>query len=248
LFRHKLQISYIVLALIIFALFRSFKKNKEVFFIGVFTVITLGISFIILQVRWDSDRLLILVVPFLILLLLYAIQELLQIFKKKFLGVAVNILLSLLLISNLMFSLSKVDILTTKKNLRGEKYHGYTTDWVNYLKMSEWVEENLPDNRMVAVRKQTLSIIFAGSLKFHSIAKVYSNDPDTLIDRLKRRNVTHVVMASLRRNPRKKTEYTINTVQRFLATIEKKYPGTFRRVHEIGQSEPARLFEIHYPK
>jgi len=189
-----------------------------------------------------------LVVPFMILLLLYAIQEILSIFNKKFLGVAVNLILALLLVSTLMFSFSKVDILTTKKNLRGERYHGYTADWVNYLKMSEWVEENLPENSLVAVRKQTMSIIFAGSLDFHSIARIPSNNPDSLIDRLKKRKVTHVVMASLRKNPKQKTKYTINTVQRYLATIEKKFPGTFRRVHEIGKTEPARLFEIHYPE
>ena len=241
-------ISYIVIILVIFALYRSYKKNKEVFFVSVFSVITLSVTFVILQVRWDSDRLVVLLIPFLILLLLYSIQEILLMVNKKFLMIAVNLILVLLLISNLSFSFKKVDILTTKKNLRGEKYHGYTEDWVNYLKMSEWVEQNLPENSLIAVRKQTMSIIFAGSLRYYSIAKMPSNDPDSLLDKLKNGGVTHVVMASLRRNPNQKSEYTINTVQRYLATIEVKYPGTFRQIHVIGTSEPARLFEIHYPR
>jgi hypothetical protein len=241
-------ISYIVIALLLFALYRSFKKNKQIFFIGVYSAITLGVTFIILQVRWDSDRLVVLLIPFLILLLLYAIQEILLMFNKKFLGVAVNLILVLMLVFNLKFSFGQVDILTMKKNLRGERYHGYTPDWVNYLKMSEYVGQNLPEGSLVAVRKQTMSIIFAGNLDYYSIARIPSNDPDSLLNKLKEKNVTHVIMASLRRNPNVKSEYTINTVQRYLATIERKYPGTFRPVHQIGKSEPARLFEIHYPE
>ncbi|MEQ8520843.1 MAG: hypothetical protein RIC15_01685 [Vicingaceae bacterium] len=241
-------ISYIVVGLLLFAFVRSLMKNKEVFFISVFTLITLGVSFIILQSRWDSDRLIILVVPFLILLLLYAITELLGILKKRFISITAYGLLALLLMSNISFSFSKVDILTMKKNLRGERYHGYTSDWVNYLKMSEWASENLPKGSVVAVRKQTMSIIFTGSLDFHSIARVPSTDADILMDKLKKGNVTHVIIARLRRNPKQKSEYTINTVQRYLSVIERKYPGTFYPVHEIGVSEEAKLYEIRYPR
>jgi len=239
-------ITYIIIVLFVFALFRAFKSNKVMLFICLYTAFTLGISFIILQTRWDSDRLIILMVPFMILILIYAFHELLNVFKKRYLGMAVYALITLLVFSNVQNSLSKVDILSMKKNLRGERYHGYTTDWVNYLKMSEWVSENLPEDQYVAVRKQTMSIIFSGGRDFFSIARVPSNDADTLLNRLKERGVTHVVMATLRRNPKEKTEYTINTVRRYLSIIEQKYPGTFYKVHQIGGSEPAQLFKIRY--
>ena len=241
-------ISYIVVALMIFALLRSYKKNREIFFISLFTWITLGVTFIILQARWDSDRLVILVVPFMVLILIYALMQIMDMVGKRFLSIAVYILLSLLLVKNLSASFKKVDILTMKKNLRGERYHGYTPDWENYLKMSEWVTENLPEGSVVGVRKQTLSIIFANSLNFHSIARVPSDDADSLLNKLRDNHVTHIIIASLRRNPKVRSEYTINTVKRYASIIEQKYPGTFREVYRIGGSEEARLYEIRYPK
>ena len=51
--------------------------------------------------------------------------------------------------------------------------------------MSEWVSENMPEDQLVAVRKQTMSIIFSGGRDFHSIARVPSNDADTLLNKLK---------------------------------------------------------------
>lgn len=239
-------ITYIVVILFVFALIRAFKNNKEMLFICLYTAFNLGISFIILQTRWDSDRLIILVIPFMILISIYALHELLSVFKKKYLGIAIYFIIGLLLFSNVQKSLSNIDILSMKKNLRGDRYHGYTTDWVNYLKMSEWVSDNMPEDQLVAVRKQTMSIIFSGGRDFYSIGKVPSHDADTLLNKLKDKGVTHVVMAQLRRDPNKKTEYTINTIQRYLAIIEQKYPGTFRRVHQIGGSEPAQLYQIYY--
>lgn len=74
--------------------------------------------------------------------------------------------------------------------------------------------------------------------------------PDLLLDRLKKSSVEYVITASLRTNPAEKTEFTINTVERYLRYIEQKYPGIFILVAQTGKDndEPARLFKIDYSK
>lgn len=242
-------LGYIIVFFIIFAFIRSWlKKNREIFFISIFVLVSLGVTFVILQTRWDSDRLIIFMTPYLILLCLYSVFELFDSPKRKYLSVVVHLGLVLLLFQNLQTSFKNVDLLTTKKNLSGDRYHGYSPDWVNYIKMSEWIADNLPEEDLVGVRKQTMSIIFSGGRQFYSISRVPSENPDTLLNNLKEAGVKYVVMASLRRNPKVKTKYTINTVKRYLYYIEQKYPGTCVPVKEIGTSEPATLFMINYPR
>jgi hypothetical protein len=227
-----------------------------------------------------------------------------------------------------------------QKNLSGNKYAGWTPDWVNYFKMSEYAAKKLPKDAVVACRKASMSFVYTGKNfsgiggvpsatldsalhpdeykqkflgvilsekmlsnvtnalfptmrtivlgdnKWHftydvpeslynqcvaemkrydvpfftepqamadSIRKKFKESyavyPDDLLYRLKKSNVQYVIVASLRQNPKQKTENTINTVRRYLYFIENKYPGTFRKVHQIGSDdgEPATLYEVHYP-
>ena len=93
--------------------------------------------------------------------------------------------------------------------------------------MSEWAGKNLPEGSLVASRKAGMSTIYADGKKFFNITRVISQDADTLLDHFQNNGVTHVIMAKLRRNPKQKSEYTINTVHRYLSAIEQTYPGTF---------------------
>jgi hypothetical protein len=147
------------------------------------------------------------------------------------------------------FSQSKDNIVTIRKNLNGNKYAGYTPDWVNYIKMSEWVAQpgNLPEGSYVACRKPPVSFVHSGGMDFFGIYSVPNENADTLLMKLKKNGVTHVIMANLRRDPNRKTEYTINTVRRYLYNIQKKYPNALVKVHQIGDSEEAILFKINYP-
>lgn len=74
--------------------------------------------------------------------------------------------------------------------------------------------------------------------------------PDSLLNSLKENNVHHVITASLRINPAKKTDRIINTVERYLHYIEIKYPGIFIQEQQIGNNnnEPARVFKVDYSK
>jgi hypothetical protein len=69
-------------------------------------------------------------------------------------------------------------------------------------------------------------------------------DPDDLLQQLYKNNVHYVVLANLRKYEQQKTEYTINTVRRYLFYIQRKYPFKIRQIKSIGNDEEAYLFEI----
>ena len=55
-----------------------------------------------------------------------------------------------------------------KESLKGNMFYGFTPDWVNYLKMSEYTG-NLDDSTIVACRKPGISFIY-GKKKFYGIS------------------------------------------------------------------------------
>jgi hypothetical protein len=71
------------------------------------------------------------------------------------------------------------------KNIRGNLYYGFTPDWVNFLKMSEWVGKNIPDSINVASRKPSMSFIYSKGKEFYPIFRVPMENADTLINKLR---------------------------------------------------------------
>lgn len=234
-------------ALFALALFYAFRKNRYLLFTGIYIAVMSGITFIILQTRWDQERLILvffpLIVPFLMSGLYYFAEDR----KVRLMRVVVPLLMVLLVFSNLGRTFQKVEEHqdTFIHHLRGDDLYGLTPDWVNYVKMCRYAAENVPDSVMIACRKPNIAFIKA-KREFHGIFRVNTEDPDKLLEDLKKNQVRYVIMASLRKYPNRKTKYTINTVKRYLYYIQQKYPNALQLVHRIGQDEQAYLFRINY--
>jgi hypothetical protein len=72
------------------------------------------------------------------------------------------------------------------KNLRGNLYYGFTPDWINFLKMSEFVGREYHD-KYVASRKPSMSFIYSKGKEFYPIYKVPIENADTLIQNLRQK-------------------------------------------------------------
>ncbi|NPA35739.1 MAG: hypothetical protein GXO47_02710 [Chlorobi bacterium] len=253
-FRSANSIKYNSLYTVIFYLFfiftfiTIFKKNRYLLFTGIFIIVFTGITFISLQKIWDQYRLIIPIVPFTAVFLFSGLVELFR--KKQFVrfGFIVPVLFSLTIILSAGQSFKKIDLMTLRSNINGNKFKGYTDDWANYLKMAEYVGEHLDKNSFVACRKPNMARLYAGGKKFYGIYRFNTTNPDSLLNRLKKRHVTHIIMANLRKNPRVNNGLTINTVKRYMAYIVQKYPKTFILQYKTGKSEPAYLFRIDYSR
>jgi len=243
----KTILTILVYILFVVAIYFTFKKNKYLLFTGIYLVVLIGITFVIVQTRWDQDRLILVYLPLILLFLISGIYYLGKQKSLKFIQGLLPILMIIIFFTNL-------NVLTKKikendeylmQSLAGNEFYGMTPDWINYIKMSQWAAKNVPEDVMIACRKPSISFIYA-KREFSGIYRITTENPDELLQRLKDRNVKYVIMGSLRKHPKQKTQYTINTVQRYLYYIEQKYPGKLRHIQTIGSDEPAYLFEIVY--
>lgn len=236
-------------AIFIMALVLVWRKNKALLFSGIYLAVMLGGTFITIQARWDQGRLVLVYLPLIMLFLLSGFYYLFQKKTLKSFQFAFVLLLIIMFVPTFSNTTDKVQnkLPDLKKNMRGDIYHGYTPDWVNYLKMCEWAAKNVPEDVKIAARKPSMAFIFSGnSREFHGIYRIKTEDPDELLNKLREKNVHYVIAANLRRIPDRKTEHTINTVRRYLYYIQQKYPRAFQKVHQVGQSEPAELYKINY--
>jgi len=239
-------ISIVLYALFIIGFFRFRKKNKYLFFTAIYLAMMLGITFFSLQKIWDQYRLIIPFVPF---ILMVVIESVLYLSSNKQLAFIQKILPAVLILSVVLTlgrGVKTMDIPTLAKNLKGDKLAGYTPDWVSYLQMAEYCHTNLDEEQFVACRKPNMARIYGKGKKFHGIYRIPSNNPDELVQYLKERNVSHIIMGRLRKNPYVYTGQTINTIQRFMSMIVKKYPDAFKLVKKFGNQEAAYLFKIDY--
>ncbi|MEN8119006.1 MAG: hypothetical protein ABFS35_01605 [Bacteroidota bacterium] len=239
-------LTILVYLVLLIAIYGIFKKNKYLLFSGIYLATMLGITFIILQTIWESTRLIIPFFPFLLMFILTGIYELFKFQKLKNLQFIFPVVVAILFYTT--FKVSTVKVKENQKNLssslRGNILAGLTPDWKNYINMSKWAAKNVPENVMIASRKPNISFIYT-KRRFRGIYKIPQNtNPDSLLQNLYDHNVKFVIMASLRKYEAQKTQYTINTIHRYLYFIQQKYPEKIRMVKQIGADEPAYLFEI----
>ncbi|MCU4163261.1 glycosyltransferase family 39 protein [Carboxylicivirga caseinilyticus] len=245
---YNVLITIMLYALFIFGFIKSFKENKYIQFTGIYVAVMLGITFVVLQKLWDQYRLIVPFFPFMLIMIFYSMNKIRQVFKLKLIGYAFIALFAYSTLSSFVISFDNIDLMTLRRNIKGEKLLGYTDDWVNYLSMTEYVDDRLPKTAYVAVRKPNMASLYANGRKFYGIYRFDTQDPDKLLQMLKDKNVTHIIMASLRKNPTVYNKQTINTIQRYMYYIVQKYPDVFEVIHRIGEQEPAYLFKIHYDR
>jgi hypothetical protein len=319
-------------------------KNRTLRFLSLLTIGFIALTFLAVQTRWDQARLILPYLPFCTLIifsgLIYSIS------KMKSGGTSLQwayvfgvslLAISLMNKSSDQISESQAEF---KEAISGRPLAGYTPDWQNYILMSQYATQLVPEEEEIACRKAGISFIYGGR-KFVGItkipflpkenvadlprivirmqqldrftdltglgrgrielmafgepvknsklkpdqfyftfalsdaeaskifaamdsvgmkywngldplvsqfAKTYLVDPDQLLRTLKDKNVHYVVMGSLRRNPNQRSEFIINTIQRYLSYIQTKYPNALQQIHRIGDQsmEPASLIKIDY--
>lgn len=245
-------LAFVLMAVIITgAILYLRQNNKLIQFITVYTVAIMLASFVALQARWDQPRIILVCMPVLFLI----IYNLLYVtVRKSSMGQLIYIAFVGIVCISLVISTAKrsvKNIPIAKKNLSGNIYAGYTPDWQNFLKCSQWCKDSLPEDAYVASRKAPMSFIYAKGKRFFPIYSVIKRDsltqqsnPDSALAFFKENHVTHLMLASLRLDPQHNTGQFINTLHNIAQPIMQKYPDKLRLVHTEGLSEQCYLLEI----
>jgi len=247
-------ITLITIALLLFGFWKIYKsKNKEVLLISFFTAAQLILSFLILQARWDQPRITLVCMPVMLILILYGFYTFTQ--NSSFAPTLYSMIVVIMIGSVLMSSLKRgtANIPIVKKNLKGDTYYGYTPDWQNFLKASEWCANNLPEEALVASRKAPMSFVYGKGKKFFPIYSVVKKDtatnqsnPDSALAYFQKNKVTHVLLGSLRVNPTDASVGIINTVHNIMGPIANKYPEKLKLIYTEGQFEETYIYQIVY--
>ncbi len=192
----KVETSYLpaIILIIIFliGLYFAFRKHKWMLFVGVYLGISIFTTFITLNQSWGQLRLIVVFIPLIILFLSFGIEELSKIRKFRILYPLLLFLFVLIFFKCLGQSIKKASInqKILSKNIEGNMYYGFTPDWVNFLKMSEWVGKNLPKDAVVASRKPSMSFIYSKGKEFYGIYRIPTEDGDSLMNRIKQSGET----------------------------------------------------------
>lgn len=169
------------------ALVFSYKKNKYLFFTGLLAGSFALVTFVVLQSKWDQNRLIIPCAPFLLLIFTSFIYYLSKIKKLKILQVAIPILALIIFVQSLS---SVAAAIKNNKEISG-RFGGLTPDWKNYLKASEWAAANLPADAVIACRKPSISFVYGKGRNFFGIMQLPNYDTDAFMRNWKQNEASY---------------------------------------------------------
>lgn len=246
---YKPALSVITIILLVLSLIVAF-RNKNYYLLGalLYTGSILGATFFALQTSWGQGRFVMIHVPFILLGFFFLGYTLLNGEKTKSASWLYVLIILFFAYPGLSksISLGKKNITTLKKNLAGDVFAGYTDDYKNYLKLSQWCADSLPKNSVVACRKAPMSFVYGKGMQFEGIYEANEQTlPDSVLKRLHLSKITHVILANIRVNPKMPANEQggyVNTVHRLVYPIQDR----LEFVKQEGQSEPSILFKINY--
>jgi hypothetical protein len=183
-------ITLLVIGLFLLTLILAFrKKNKSMTALALYLGCAVCITFITLQQSWDQSRLILIYVPFMLVFFAWGLSQLFTAGKMKIVPLLTAGLLVIIFFTSLTETSRKLkeNQKVLSKNLRGNLYYGFTPDWQNFLKMSEWAGKNLPESTVVVSRKPSMSFVYSKGKEFYPMYRFPTEDADTLVARLTER-------------------------------------------------------------
>ncbi len=169
-----LFIAVVLLIILIIGLIYSFRiKDKTLNIVSLFLGISLAITFFSINQLWSQSRLIIVYLPLLLIVIFWALTYSSKYWKLKILRYIVIALLGFIYIKSFIISIQKSHLHQKElsRNLKGDKYFGFTPDFRNFLTLSEWAAKNTPEDVMIGSRKASMSFIYGNGRYFYPIQK-----------------------------------------------------------------------------
>ena len=232
---------------LILGIVRAIRRgSNETRFLAIYFLVYLVSIWIALQPLYDTPRMMVPMMPFLLLLFLLGVYDILHRmlgpgqnrtpgFKSWFAFIGVCIFFSTV---STVGSAVDANLPVLKANLRGNEFEGYSVDWVNYLKACRWISKNLPrDSIGVICRKPELFQIYTGGFNAYGVYKVESSNPDTIVSHWKLWKMTHLLYDNFQWS---------STLRRYVQPVADKYPKMFDLLHQEGTEAPSYVFRLNY--
>jgi len=241
-------LSYISAIILVIYSIVTYRLNKFIFFCSIYLIMLAGAIFFGIQAHNMQDRLIIIIMPLIFLVLFGGTYYLIK--KSSMAQSLFVIFASIMLIVTVgkTSAKAKKNVVALQKNLSGDIYYGYTDDWINFLKMSKYCADSLPDSVHVLSRKPNMSFIYGNGKKFNGQFWVTSENADTVMAQWQKQKIEYILLPSLRQNPKKRNGRIINTVHRMVGHVlqNPKYAPKIKLIKTIGADEKCELIKITY--
>ena len=222
----------------IIALVVCYKKHKTLFFTTLYAGSMCFLTFLSLQVFWNQDRLIVVFYPFILPALFAAVYYLHKASATGWIVLASGVIL--------LFLSMGVAVKDVKQNktyrselLKGNPLYGFSPDWENYIKMSQWIGENLPDDGvLVACRKAEISQIY-GNRIFYPIYSVPKITCDSLLNRMEQEKFTliGIDMSAIETN-KELDDFRLQNKQAIIGVLEHQgYPVLLFNKEKCARNE-----------
>ena len=172
-------LAILICALAVGTLCFTFKKNKFIVYTIILSGCFLIVTFVILQVFWNQERLIIPVYPYILMILLGFFYYLLTKEKYRSLQVLILVPVLALFISGMNDTIKNIGNARKLKN----EYSGLTPDWRNYMQASHWIGENLKENELAACRKPAISTLYGNGKDFYGIYTVPTGNMNAFMEK-----------------------------------------------------------------
>ena len=262
-------LALLTVALLLIGLIAALRhKQKFILSSSLYFFALLAITFIVLQTSWGQTRLVMVFVPLMLMCIFYGFYKFFDKPGTKGFQFFYFVIIGIFLLVNLKTTNAKIskNIPIVKKNLiKGDKFEGYTDDYKNFLKLSEYCADSLPKGSFVVSRKAPMSFVYGHGMEFFPIYKANGpTDADSLYAFLKKQKVTHIMFANLRLNPAVSGDVSsvlspgmpsiylayqdydkksiINSIHNYMAPLAQKYPERFELVKVMGDDEESILY------
>jgi len=228
-------------AILAVGLIYAFRKNKFVLFLYLYLGTFLLITFISLQKLWDQERLIAPIFPVLVILLGYSLFRIFEwrwIRNVRFVPHLFFIALVFLILGTSGKRISENRTIH-RESMKGNQFFGFTPDWENYLRMSEYAGKTT-GNDLVACRKPSNSFIY-GKKIFKGIYTVPVTYADSVF-------ISGKVYYALMLSDRNVGFFTRNTIKAVFAGVAANQNFKTNKTYylfEVNQENPNKELEAY---
>ena len=159
------------------------RRNAPLLFTGIYVGVLNFVSFVVLQNIWAQDRLIMIYYPLILIFLLGALYFALNTKRsRRFFFVYPVVLLILFggTLNNTRLRVGRTLPVLQQNLLLGDPLYGFTPDWQNFIKASQWIAKNAEKDAMIVSRKPSMSMVYTGR-NFTGLPASLTVPADTLL-------------------------------------------------------------------
>ncbi len=139
------------------------RRNTPLLFAGLYAGVLNFASFIVLQTIWAQDRLIMIYYPLILVFLLGALYYAFSTERLRRFFIVYPVVLLILLGGTLNTTRNRVGrtLPVLQQNLLlGDPLYGFTPDWQNFIKASQWIATNTEKDAVIVSRKPSMSKVY----------------------------------------------------------------------------------------